>query len=243
MECPVPPSQIAVIIPARNEEQSIELVLREIPRNYRSLVIVVDNCSRDHTAEVAKCHGAIVLQQPLLGYGNVMLKGLSYLATHPVAIVVFLDGDYSDYPEEMPRLVEPIQRGESDMVLSTRLNPLFDKAALPPHVVYGNRFCVFLTNLFFGTQYTDLGPFRAIRYDALTRLQMEDRNYGWTVEMQIKAKLLGLRTMEIPMRYRKRVGRSKISGTIRGSVLAGSKILYTIFRLFIDRRHIQMTTR
>lgn len=239
----MPRSQTAVIIPARNEEQSIELVLRDIPPNYRSLVIVVDNGSRDRTAEVAKRHGAVVLREPLPGYGNVMLSGLAYLATHPVNIVVFLDGDYSDYPEEMPRLVEPIQRGESDMVLSTRLNPLFDKEALPPHVVYGNRLCVFLTNIFFGTRYTDLGPFRAIRYDALMRLQMEDRNYGWTIEMQIKAKLHGLRTMEVPVRYRKRVGQSKISGTIRGSVLAGSKILYTIFRLFFAGRSIQKTAR
>ena len=242
-ECPVPLSQIAVIVPARDEEQSIGLVLRDIPPKYRSLVVVVDNGSRDHTAEVAKRYGVVVLQQPLPGYGNVMLRGLAYLATQPVDIVVFLDGDYSDYPEEMPRLVEPIQRGESDMVLSTRLNPMFDKAALPPHVIYGNRVCVFLTNLLFGTRYTDLGPFRAIRYDALRRLQMEDRNYGWTVEMQIKAKLHGLRTMEIPVRYRKRVGQSKISGTIRGSVLAGSKILYTIFRLFFAGRRIHAQTR
>jgi glycosyltransferase involved in cell wall biosynthesis len=239
----VPQSQIAVIIPARNEEQSIEQVLRDIPSIYRSLVVVVDNGSHDHTTDVAKGQGAIVLHEPLPGYGNVMLRGLAYLAKNPVNIVVFLDGDYSDYPEEMPRLVEPILRSESDMVLSTRLKPLFDKTALPPHVVYGNRLCVFLTNLFFGTRYTDLGPFRAIRYDALMRLQMEDRNYGWTVEMQIKAKLHGLRTMEVPVRYRKRVGQSKISGTIRGSVLAGSKILYTIFRLFIAGRRIQKTAR
>ena len=239
----MPLSQIAVVIPAKNEEQSIGLVLRDIPPGFRSHVVVVDNGSRDHTAEVAKRYGVVVLQQPLPGYGNVMLKGLAYLATQPVDIVVFLDGDYSDYPEEMPRLVEPIQRGESDLVLSTRLNPIFDKGALPPHVVYGNRFCVFLANLLFGTRYTDLGPFRAVRYDALMRMQMEDRNYGWTVEMQIKAKLLGLRTMEIPMRYRKRVGRSKISGTIRGSILAGSKILYTIVRLFFVGRGIQTPTR
>lgn len=239
----MPSPRIAVVIPARNEERSIALVLRDIPTIYHPLIIVVDNGSRDRTAEVAERHGAIVLREQQPGYGNVMLKGLDYLATHPIDIVVFLDGDYSDYPEEMPRLVEPIQRGESDMVLSTRLNPLFDMEALPPHVVYGNRLCVFLTNIFFGTRYTDLGPFRAIRYDALMQLQMEDRNYGWTVEMQIKAKLHGLRTMEVPVRYRKRVGQSKISGTIRGSVLAGSKILYTIFRLFIAGRRIQKTAR
>ena len=239
----MPSPRIAVVIPARNEERSIALVLRDIPTTYHPLIIVVDNGSRDRTAEVAKRHGAVVLREPLPGYGNVMLSGLAYLATHPVDIVVFLDGDYSDYPEEMPRLVEPIQRGESDLVLSTRLKPLFDKAALPSHVIYGNRLCVFLTNLFFGTRYTDLGPFRAIRYDALMRLQMEDRNYGWTIEMQIKAKLHGLRTMEVPVRYRKRVGQSKISGTIRGSVLAGSKILYTIFRLFFAGRNIQKTAR
>jgi len=232
----VPQSQTAVIIPARNEEQSIELVLRDIPLNYRSLVIVVDNGSRDLTAEVAKRHGAVVLREPLPGYGNVMLSGLDYLATHPVNIVVFLDGDYSDYPEEMPRLVEPILRGESDMVLSTRLKPLFDKTALPPHVVYGNRLCVFLTNLFFGTRYTDLGPFRAIRYDALMRLQMEDRNYGWTVEMQVRAAEECLRICELPVRNLPRTaGISKISGTIGGSIRAGTIILSTIASLWLKK--------
>lgn len=230
--------KVAVIIPAKNEQDSIALVLQAVPPAYRELVIVVDNNSEDQTAAIARQNRAIVLRQELPGYGNVMLKGLGYLEQHPVDIVVFLDGDYSDYPEEMPQLVEPIARGEYDMVLSTRLNPLHDKNALPRHVVYGNRLAVACMNLLFGTSYTDLGPFRAIRFDRLIDLDMQDRNYGWTVEMQVKARLHGLRVREVPVRYRKRKGKSKISGTIKGSVFAGSKILYTIFMLYLKRRFL-----
>jgi glycosyltransferase involved in cell wall biosynthesis len=222
---------IAVIIPTKNEEQAVGLVLDAIPVLYRQRVTVVDNGSDDRTIAVAQRRKAIVLREERSGYGNVMLRGLTHLAHDPPDIVVFLDGDFSDYPEEMDRLVTPIARGHHDMALSTRLNPLYDKGSLPLHVIYGNKFCVFLINRLFGTRYTDLGPFRAIRYTALVRLNMEDKNYGWTAEMQIKAKLHGLRVVEVPLRYRRRVGRSKVSGTIMGSIFAGSKILYTIFRL------------
>ncbi|NIV82306.1 MAG: hypothetical protein GWN36_06080 [Gemmatimonadetes bacterium] len=147
-------------------------------------------------------------------------------------IVVFLDGDYSDYPEAMGELVDPIARGEQDMVLGTRLDPLFDSRAMPVHAVYGNRLVTGCINLLFGGRYTDLGPFRAIRWEALERLEMRDPDFGWTAEMQVKALKRGLRVREVPVRYRPRIGVSKVSGTIKGSVLAGTKILYTVFGLY-----------
>jgi glycosyltransferase involved in cell wall biosynthesis len=231
-------STVGVIIPAKNEEESIALVLQAIPARLKPLVLVVNNNSADRTALLAEQNGAVVLEESLPGYGNVMLRGLRYLKDHPVEVVVFLDGDYSDYPEEMGRLIQPITQDGYDMVLSTRLNPLFDKASLPFHVVYGNRFCVFCMNALFGTKYTDLGPFRAIRYDRLIQLDMKDRNFGWTAEMQAKAAIHGLRVTEVPVRYRTRVGTSKISGTVKGSVLAGAKILYTIFKLRCISGHV-----
>ena len=223
--------KIGVIIPARDEEDSIAHVLRDIPADLSPCVVVVNNRSTDRTAEIAHAHGAVVLDEHRPGYGRVMLTGLEYFARHPVDIVVFLDGDYSDYPAEMGRLVQPIVEEGYDLVLSTRLNPLLDKESLGPHVIYGNKLVVFLMNLLSGSRYTDLGPFRAIRYDALRKLDMQDLNYGWTVEMQAKAWRLGLKVMEVPMRYRKRIGQSKISGTIKGTVLAGSKMIYMVFRL------------
>ncbi|MCR4347758.1 MAG: glycosyltransferase family 2 protein [Sulfuricaulis sp.] len=222
--------KIGVIIPARDEEDSIAHVLRDIPADLSPCVVVVNNRSTDRTAEIARAHGAVVINEQRPGYGRVMLTGLEYFARHPVDIVVFLDGDYSDYPAEMGRLVQPIVEEGYDLVLSTRLNPLLDKESLGPHVIYGNKLVVFLMNLLSGSRYTDLGPFRAIRYDALRKLDMRDLNYGWTVEMQAKAWRLGLKVMEVPMRYRKRIGQSKISGTIKGTVLAGSKMIYMVFR-------------
>ena len=227
----MPLPKIGVIIPARNEEDAIAHVLRDIPAEFSPRVVVVNNRSTDRTAEIARAHGAVVLDEHRPGYGRVMLTGLEYFARHPVDIVVFLDGDYSDYPDEMGRLVQPIIEGGYDLVLSTRLNPLLDKESLGPHVIYGNKLVVFLMNLLSGSRYTDLGPFRAIRYDALRKLDMQDLNYGWTVEMQAKAWRQSLKVMEVPMRYRKRIGQSKISGTIKGTVLAGSKMIYMVFRL------------
>lgn len=232
----MPQPEIGVIIPARNEQDSIAHVLRDIPAALSPLVVVVNNRSTDRTAEIARAHGAVVLDEDRPGYGRVMLTGLEYFARHPVDVVVFLDGDYSDYPDEMGRLVQPILEQGYDLVLSTRLNPLYDKESLGPHVIYGNKLVVFLMNLLCGSRYTDLGPFRAIRYDALRQLDMRDLNYGWTVEMQAKAWRQGLKVREVPMRYRQRIGQSKISGTIKGTVLAGSKMIYMVFRLCLRAR-------
>ena len=223
--------KVGVIIPARNEESSIALVLRDIPAELNATVIVVDNGSSDETVRVARESGARVIQEQVPGYGRVMSIGINYFADHPADIIVFLDGDYSDYPKMMPDLLGPIINDEADMVVSTRLNPLFDRSSLPVHVVWGNRLVVFLMNLLFQTRHSDLGPFRAIRYQRLLDLQMKDPDYGWTVEMQVKAKLQGLRVMEIPVRYRRRIGQSKISGTLKGSILAGSKMIYTLIKL------------
>ncbi len=227
----MPPPKIGVIIPARNEEGSIAQVLRDIPAALSARVVVVNNRSTDRTADIARAHGAVVLDETRSGYGRVMLTGLEYFAQHPVDIVVFLDGDYSDYPDEMWRLVQPIVEQDYDLVLSTRLNPLYDRESLGPHVIYGNKLVVWLINLLSGSRYTDLGPFRAIRFDALRQLDMRDLNYGWTVEMQAKAWRQGLKVLEVPMRYRQRIGQSKISGTIKGTVLAGSKMIWTALRL------------
>ena len=159
--------KIGVIIPARNEEGSIANVLRDIPAELSPRVVVVNNRSTDRTAEIARAHGAVVLDEDRPGYGRVMLTGLEYFARHPVDVVVFLDGDYSDYPDEMGRLVQPILEEGCDLVLSTRLNPLYDKKSLGPHVIYGNKLVVFLMNFLCGSRHIDLGPFRAIRYDAM----------------------------------------------------------------------------
>lgn len=229
-------ASVGVIIPVRNEEDSIALVLQDIPADLNASVIVVDNGSTDKTSEVAQSKGAVVLYEKVPGYGRAMLKGINYLRDHPVDIIVFLDGDFSDYPQVMGQLIEPIISDRYDMIVSTRLNPLHDRNSLSPHVIYGNKLVVFCMNLLFGTHYTDLGPFRAIRYDRLDQLQMQDPDYGWTVEMQVKAKLQGFKVKEFPVRYRSRIGQSKISGTVKGTVLAGSKMLYTLLKLFLSRR-------
>lgn len=224
-------ARIAVVIPALNEEKSIALVLRDIPQELTRDIVVVDNGSADRTAEMAAGCGAQVVHEPERGYGAACLRGLAELAARPQGppdIVVFLDADYSDHPEEMPALVRPITAGQADMVLGSRLAGSREPGAMPPQSVWGNRLACFLMRLLFRARYTDLGPFRAIRWDALERLGMVDRNFGWTVEMQIKAARGGLRFREVPVSYRRRVGASKISGTIRGTILAGSKILYLI---------------
>jgi glycosyltransferase involved in cell wall biosynthesis len=221
---------IAVVIPALNEEASLPLVLRDIPRDRVTDIVVVDNGSADRTAEVARAEGARVVLEPQRGYGAACLRGLAELAqlAQPPDIVVFLDADYSDHPDELPSLIEPILSGDYDFVLGSRLAGQREPGAMPPQSVWGNRLACFLMWLFFGARYTDLGPFRAIRWDCLERLGMVDRNYGWTVEMQIKAARQHLRYREVPVSYRRRIGASKISGTIRGTIKAGSKILYLI---------------
>jgi hypothetical protein len=222
------PSRISVIIPAFNEEDSIGLVLDALPQNLIHEIIVVDNNSTDNTARSAIEKGARVVAEQRRGYGSACLKGISALDNPD--IVVFLDGDFSDYPEEIVKLVAPIESGEMDFVLGSRMILPESRSALLPQSRYGNQLAVFLMRLFFRHKFTDLGPFRAIRYESLKAIAMQDANFGWTVEMQIKAVKKGLRIMEIPVKYRERVGVSKITGTFSGTIKAGAKIIYTIFK-------------
>jgi len=225
------PPTIAVVIPALNEEASLPLVLGDLPRDRVKDVIVVDNGSSDRTGEVARRCGARVVAEPRRGYGAACLRGLDELRQQPQGppdIVVFLDADYSDHPDELPSLLQPILDDQAEMVLGSRLAGNRERGAMPPQSVYGNRLACALMRLFFGARYTDLGPFRAIRWDALERIGMVDQNFGWTVEMQIKAVRMGLRYREVPVSYRRRIGASKISGTVSGTIKAGSKILYLI---------------
>ena len=219
--------KISVIIPAFNEERAIGRVLEEIPSTV-SEVIVVDNGSTDATAAIARLRGAVVVHEPTRGYGQACLRGLSALSD--TDIVVFLDGDYSDFPEEMPALYEPIVSGAADLVVGSRVLGQREKGALLPQARFGNWLSTRLIRWLFGVSFTDLGPFRAIDHKALKRLDMCDRDFGWTVEMQVKAARLEMRCTEVPVRYRKRIGTSKISGTLSGSVRAGHKILWTIFK-------------
>lgn len=218
--------KISVIIPAINEEQSIGKVIAAIPI-WVDDIIVVDNGSTDRTVEIAEAGGARVITELERGYGAACLAGIANLKQ--TAIVVFLDGDFSDFPEQMPLLVDPIIDNRADMVIGSRVAGNAEAGALTPQQVFGNWLACRLIRLFWQVRYSDLGPFRAIRRDALERLDMKDRNFGWTVEMQIKAAQRGLRGSEVPVDYRKRIGISKISGTLRGVVGAGTKILSTIF--------------
>ena len=224
-------SRISIIIPAYNEESSIGLVLDALPQEKLHEIIVVDNCSTDATARVAQEHGARVVKEPRKGYGSACLKGIKELDAPD--IVVFIDGDFSDFPEEIVLLIGPIEVGEKDFVLGSRM--IFPKSqlALLPQARYGNRLAILLIKLFFKYEFTDLGPFRAIRYSSLISLGMQDRDFGWTVEMQIKAVRNGLRIHEVPVNYRKRIGISKITGTISGTIRAGTKIIYTIFKYLL----------
>jgi glycosyltransferase involved in cell wall biosynthesis len=224
---------VGVIIPAFNEERALPAVLAEIP-SWVDRIVVVDNGSTDNTAAVARTAGATVITEPRRGYGSACLAGIAVQGD--MQILVFLDGDHSDYPDRMAKLVEPIASGECDFVLSSRLLGRREPGAMPPQAVWGNRLACFLMRILFGYRNTDLGPFRAIRTDVLERLHMVDRNFGWTVEMQIKAGRAKLRTREVPVPYRQRIGESKISGTISGTIKAGYKILYTIFKYGLFNR-------
>jgi glycosyltransferase involved in cell wall biosynthesis len=222
-----PAARISVIIPAVDEEEAIGLVIAEIPPVVKE-VIVVDNGSRDRTAEVARAAGARVVGEPRRGYGRACLAGIA--AADRPDVLVFLDGDRSDYPAQLPEVTAPILEGRADMVIGSRSLGRREAGAHPWHAVLGTRLCVGFMNLTAGSRATDLGPFRAITAVALRRLEMRDPNYGWTVEMQIKAARAGLRVVEVPVDYRPRIGRSKVSGTVSGSVKAGTKILATIAR-------------
>jgi glycosyltransferase involved in cell wall biosynthesis len=228
-------SEVVVIVPARNEEAALPLVLGDLPPVGR--VIVVDNGSTDGTAEQARRHGAQVVREEQPGYGIACQAGLQEIErlvgigeiSRP-QIVAFLDADYSDYPQMLPELAAPILSGDADFVLGSRLLGQREAGAMPMQSLFGNRLACFLMQLLWGFKYTDLGPFRLIRYDLLRQLEMQDLNYGWTIEMQIKAVVAGLRIMEMPVPYRRRIGISKISGTVSGSIQAGAKILLTIAR-------------
>jgi len=226
---------IDVIIPAFNEEASIANVLADIPKELVREIIVCNNASQDNTAEVAKQNGATVLNAPQKGYGSACLKGIEYLKNKPLdaqpQVVVFLDGDYSDHPEEMYQLVEPIFKNDIDMVIGSRALGDMESGAMQPQQIFGNWLATNLIRLFYGYEFTDLGPFRAIRFDKLIEIEMEDPDFGWTVEMQVKAAKYNLNCTEIPVSYRRRIGVSKVSGTVKGTFFAGHKILWTIFKL------------
>ena len=221
---------ISVIIPAFNEEQSIGKVVNDIPKDVVQYVIVVDNNSTDSTAKVAQEAGAIVLHEARKGYGWACLKGISKCEELKTDIVVFLDGDYSDYPQEIPQVIAPILENNMDMVIGSRVLGKREKGSLTPQQVFGNWLATLLTRLFYRAKFTDLGPFRAIKFPVLQELNMSDKTYGWTIEMQLKVARKNLNFCEVPVNYKKRIGKSKVSGTVKGSVLAGIKIIFAVFK-------------
>jgi glycosyltransferase involved in cell wall biosynthesis len=222
---------IDVVIPALNEEASLPLVLAALPRSSLRRIVVADNGSADATARVAREGGAEVVAAARRGYGSACLAGLAHLRrTGPPDIVVFIDADYSDHPEELPAVAAPILAGAADLVIGSRVLGRRERGALLPQARAGNLVACLLIRIFYGHRFTDLGPFRAIRWDALERIGMADPDFGWTAEMQVKAVRLGLRCAEVPVSYRRRVGVSKITGTITGTVRAGYKILWTVAR-------------
>ena len=223
-------SQTAVVIPAFNEESSIGRVVDAIPRFAVSEIIVVNNGSSDSTATVAREAGATVLSEPRKGYGYACLHGIAHAIKNKADIIAFMDGDNSDYPDELPDILRPIQEDGYDMVVGSRMLGKREPGAMLPQAIIGNWIACFLIRMFWGYKFTDLGPLRAVRTDALQRMQMSDPTFGWTVEMQIKAAKLKLKCTEVPVRYRKRIGSSKVTGTLSGTLKASMKILYTILK-------------
>jgi glycosyltransferase involved in cell wall biosynthesis len=226
--------KIAVIIPAYNEAASIGHVLEALPR-FVSAVFVVNNNSSDNTAEVAKAKGATVLFEERKGYGYACLKAMEELAKNPPDIVVFLDGDFSDFPEELPLLIDPILTDNKQFVLGSRVKSLREQGALTPQQIFGNALACFLMRILYGGQFTDLGPFRAIEWSVLNGLEMQDKTYGWTVEMQLKILKRKIPYTEVPVHYRKRIGISKVSGTLKGTLMAGYKILSWIGTFYFSK--------
>jgi len=226
-------ARLGIVMPARDEEPALPLVLAELPRGRAPHIVVVDNGSRDGTARVAREGGATVVAEPRAGYGQACLAGLAWLLDGSGLVpplsdedwIVFLDADHSDYPEDLELLLAPLAEGRADFVIGSRILGGADMQALLPQAWFGNRLACFLMRILFGVHHTDLGPFRALRVSALRALEMGDTGFGWTIEMQLKAHSLGLRVVEVPVRYRPRIGKSKITGTVRGTVRAGFKIL------------------
>lgn len=225
------PPVIKVIIPAYNEQDSIGHVLKDIP-SYVHEIIVVSNASTDKTETVARGAGATVIREEQKGYGYACLKGLDHVAKaqNDPDIIVFLDGDYSDYPEQLTEIVEPIIKQDYDMVIGARDQRFRESGSMTLPQIFGNWLATSLMSLFFGANFTDLGPFRAMKYDSLLALQMEDKTYGWTVEMQLKVLKKNMSYIEVPVKYRNRIGVSKVSGTVKGAIFAGIKILGWIFK-------------
>jgi glycosyltransferase involved in cell wall biosynthesis len=223
---------IDVIIPAFNEENSVGNVVHDIPKSLVREIIVINNNSTDKTATNAQAAGALVLEEKNMGYGNACLKGMEHIAQKEIKpdLVVFLDADYSDYPEEMIDVIAPILDQHMDMVIGSRALGNLEKGSMTPQQVFGNWLATFLMKLFYNVNYTDLGPFRAIKYSSLVALGMKDKTYGWTVEMQVKAAKHNMKTCEVPVNYRVRIGFSKVSGTVKGTIGAGYKIITTIFK-------------
>jgi glycosyltransferase involved in cell wall biosynthesis len=222
---------VDVVIPALNEEASLPQVLAGLPHPPVRRVVVADNGSADGTARVAREGGAIVVPAARRGYGSACLAGLAYLRENgPPEVVAFVDADYSDHPEELPLLLAPLFSGAADLVIGSRVSGEHERGALLPQARAGNVVACLLIRLLYGHRYTDLGPFRAARWEALERLGMSDPDFGWTAEMQVKALRHGLRVAEVPVSYRRRIGVSKITGTLVGTVRAGYKILWTVLR-------------
>lgn len=223
---------VDVVIPVFNEEKSIAKVIQEIPKEIVRNIVVGNNNSTDNSKQVAENAGAIVIDEPKKGYGNACLAALNLIHSQEIKpdIIVFIDGDYSDYPEEMPKLIAPILNENYDLVLGSRALGKKQKGSMTFPQIFGNWLAVSLIKLFYKQKFTDLGPFRTISYEKYLQLGMKDKNFGWTVEMQIKAAKQKLKCTEIPVRYRKRIGKSKVSGTVTGTISAGYKILFTIFK-------------
>jgi glycosyltransferase involved in cell wall biosynthesis len=227
---------VSVIVAALNEEDAIARVIRAVPRNIAGEIIVVDNGSTDRTAEVARTAGARVLREPNRGYGRAFRAGLRSVSPR-CEIVVFLDGDGSDYPEVMGQLVQPIAEGTHEFVISSRTRGQRERGSMNFHQVFAGYMVGLILHMLYGVRFTDMGPFRAIRRDALDRLQLREETYGWPLEMQMKAARAGLRIVEVPVDYRRRAGgQSKIAGTVFGSIKAASRILFTLARIALDRQ-------
>lgn len=229
---------IKVIIPAFNEEKSIAKVIADIP-DFVEEIVVVNNNSTDQTALVAAKAGATVLTEKSKGYGYACLKGINYLSQKDKTpdILVFLDGDFSDFPEELTKVIQPIKNNNADFVVGARVKELRESGSLTPQQVFGNWLACFLMKILYKSSFTDLGPFRAIRWSTLEKLQMSDKTYGWTIEMQLKVLRQKIAYQEVPVSYKKRIGVSKVSGTVKGTIFAGMKIMGWIFKHYLSKKY------